>query len=164
MPQAGIEPTTYRLGGGCSVLLSYWGAPSNTWLAGNYSIFNSSPRKSFIISPMDETWRNELNAEFAQAALARSKGNEGQARVCARRAAGIAIRQYLLRRGERVPSPSAYDLLQIIEADSALPEEIRRAAGLLRLRVTEAFTLPVDADLIEEARRLCAALLPDWGD
>ena len=111
---------------------------------------------------MSENWKEELNAEFDQAAAARSKGNEGQARVCARRAAGIAIRQYLLRRGERVPSPSAYDLLRLIETDSSFPESIRRAAGLLRLRVTEAFTLPVEADLIEEARALCDALLPDW--
>ena len=111
---------------------------------------------------MDENWKQELEAEFTQAAAARAKGNEGQARVCARRAAGIAIRQYLLRRGESVPSPSAYDLLQLIEADPAFAEDIRRAASLLRLRVTEEFTLPVDADLIEEARKLCLALLPDW--
>ena len=111
---------------------------------------------------MTETWKEELELEFRRARDARARKNEGQARVCARRAAGIAIREYLLRRGERVPSPSAYDLLQLIEADVSFSEDIRRAASLLRLRVTEAFTLPVDADLIEEARKLCAALLPDW--
>ena len=44
----------------------------------------------------------DLHIEFERAASARRKGNEGQARVCARRAAGIAIREYLIRRGTRL--------------------------------------------------------------
>jgi hypothetical protein len=40
----------------------------------------------------------------------RARGNEGQARVCARRAAGAVLREYFQRRGLPVRSPSAYDL------------------------------------------------------
>jgi hypothetical protein len=32
----------------------------------------------------------------------------------------------------------------------------------LTLRVNEEFELPVQADLVAEARFLCQALLPDW--
>ena len=39
-------------------------------------------------------WQEKLNLEFQRAEDARAKNNEGQARVCARRAAGIAIREY----------------------------------------------------------------------
>ena len=40
-------------------------------------------------------WQLNIEAEFEKAEQARRRGNEGQARVCARRAAGIAIREYL---------------------------------------------------------------------
>jgi len=36
----------------------------------------------------------QIDAEFKHAEQARSRGNEGQARVCARRAVGIAAREY----------------------------------------------------------------------
>ncbi len=104
----------------------------------------------------------DLHTEFERAASARRKGNEGQARVCARRAAGIAIREYLIRRGTRPPSLSAYDLLNLIKEDAHLSPHLRRIADHLTLRVTEEFRLPVEADLVAEARLLCQGLLPDW--
>jgi HEPN domain-containing protein len=106
-------------------------------------------------------WKSKLQAEFERAKAARSEGNEGQARVCARRAAGIAIREYLLRRGQSVHTASAYDLLmQLIEDPSTTPE-VRQTATYLTLRVKEDFNLPVDVDLLAEAHRLCNKLLSD---
>ncbi len=101
----------------------------------------------------------QIQAEFEKAAQARANGNEGQARVCARRAAGIAIREYLTRRGTRPPSTSAYDLLNLIKDDPHLSPDLKLAADHLTLRVTEEFKLPVDADLLAEARMLCDELL-----
>ncbi|MDD2923347.1 MAG: hypothetical protein PHQ36_13770 [Anaerolineales bacterium] len=100
-----------------------------------------------------------LQTEFDRAEQARAKGNEGQARVCARRAAGIAIREYFSRGGTRVPNASAYDLLNLLKEDSRLPAEMQRAVERLTLRVTEEFKLPVNADLVAEARMLCNWLL-----
>lgn len=100
-----------------------------------------------------------LQAEFERAAQARARGNEGQARVCARRAAGIAIREYFTRSGKRVPSASAYDLLHLLKQDARLPAELQPVVEHLILRVTEEFKLPVHADLIAEARTLCDWLL-----
>ncbi len=111
---------------------------------------------------MTSNWKADLQAEFERAEDARARGNEGQARVCARRAAGIAIREYLARRGAPIPSASAYDLLRYLGEQPDTPPHLQQAAAYLTLRVTEAFKLPTDADLIAEARRLCAALLPDW--
>jgi len=104
-------------------------------------------------------WQSQLEAEFERAQQARERENEGQARVCARRAAGIAIREYLSRRGIRPPSPSAYDLLNLIKEDPALPPELKRIAADLTVRVTEEFKLPLDVDLVVEARRFCDELL-----
>jgi hypothetical protein len=99
-----------------------------------------------------------LQIEFERAAQARAKGNEGQARVCARRAAGIAAREYFSRREIRVPAASAYDLLNKLK-DEALPIEMKVIVEHLTARVTEEFKLPMDADLLAEARALCEWLL-----
>ncbi len=106
-----------------------------------------------------EDWQSEIQAEFDRAAQARQRNNEGQARVCARRAAGIAIREYLNRRGIRPPSTSAYDLLTLIQEDPLLPTDLKQIAGHLTVRVTEEFRLPVDVDLVAEARQFCDGLL-----
>jgi hypothetical protein len=103
--------------------------------------------------------KNNLQLEFERAQQARINKNEGQARVCARRAAGMAIREYLTRNGTRVPSMSAYDLLNLIKGDALLPSDLKLVADHLTLRVTEEFELPIQADLIAEARLLCDWLL-----
>ena len=100
-----------------------------------------------------------MQIEFDRAAQARARGNEGQARVCARRAAGIAIREYLTRQAIRPPSSSAYDLLNLIKGDPHLSSDLKQIADHLTLRVTEEFKLPVDADLVAEARTFCEDLL-----
>ena len=104
-------------------------------------------------------WQNELQLEFERAEQARAKGNEGQARVCARRAAGVAIREYLARRGIRPPSASAYDLLNLIKEDLHLSPDLKLIADHLTARVTDEFKLPISADLVAEAKQLCDALL-----
>jgi hypothetical protein len=104
-------------------------------------------------------WKEKLQTEFDRAESARARGNEGQARVCARRAAGIAIREYYGRRGQSVRTPSAYDLLGLLAQEPHLPPDLKQATAHLTLRVTEEFKLPVEVDLLDEARKLCDGLL-----
>lgn len=104
-------------------------------------------------------WQTEIAAEFEKAEQARARGNEGQARVCARRAAGVATRKYLTRRGLRPSTASAYDLLNQLKSDPELSPELKRIAEHLTLRVTEDFRLPVNVDLVAEARLFCRKLL-----
>ena len=111
-----------------------------------------------IISGMTD-WQAKIQAEFDRAEQARAKGNEGQARVCARRAAGVAIREYLTRNGTPPSSASAVDLLTLLKEDPRLSPDLKLIVDHLTLRVTEEFKLPVDADLVAEARKLCAELL-----
>ena len=113
---------------------------------------------SIIISHMND-FNTQLRNEFEKAQQARINKNEGQARVCARRAAGIAIREYLTRNGTRVPSMSAYDLINLLKEDTLLPPHLKLIADHLTVRVTEEFELPVEADLIAEARVMCDWLL-----
>jgi HEPN domain-containing protein len=101
----------------------------------------------------------EIQAELDRAEEARARSNEGQARVCARRAAGMAAREYLTRRGEKIRTPSAYDLLKILGEEESISPELRQSAHYLTLRVNEEFKLPVNVDLLAEARKFCAELL-----
>lgn len=107
-------------------------------------------------------WKTQLTNELQMAADARAVKNEGKTRVCARRAAGVAIREYLTRRGVKPPSVSAYDLLKVLEEMDETPADLRQASAYLRLRVTEEFRLPVEVDLVSEAKKICTALLPEW--
>jgi len=102
-----------------------------------------------------------IEDEFRRAEQARSRGNEGQARVCARRAAGIAAHEYFARRGQIIHTPSAYDLLNLLAEDSSLPEDLRQIAAHLTLRVNQDFKLPADIDIIIEAKKLCEELTND---
>lgn len=104
-------------------------------------------------------WQSDIQAEFEKASQARERGNEGQARVCARRAAGIAAREYLTRRGIRPPSVSAYDVLNLLKDDALLSPDLRSIADHLTVRVTEEFKLPINVDLVEEAKFFCEELL-----
>jgi len=106
-------------------------------------------------------WKEKIQIEFNRAETARADGNEGQARVCARRAAGIAIREYYTRRGQAIRTPSAYDLLHRLIEEPHLSPDLKQAAVYLTVRVTEEFKLPIDVDLIGVARQLCDRLLAE---
>ncbi len=97
-------------------------------------------------------WENEIQVELNLAKTARSVQNEGRARVCARRAAGIAARAYLGRAGKKVRTPSAFDVLNLIARDPELPETLRERAKRLVQPVDEDFKLPAHVDLIQDAK------------
>ena len=101
---------------------------------------------------------SEIQMELENAELARAEGNVGRARVCARRAAGMAVRDYFARQGVRPRSSSAYELLRLVADDPAVPADLREYAAHLTLRVDEEFSLPTGIDLIAEARALCMRL------
>ena len=111
---------------------------------------------------MKNNWKTQLHNEFKMAEDARNIDNMGKMRVCARRAAGISIREYLTKRGITPPNQNAYALLKYLDEMSDTPATLRLASNHLRLRVTEDFRLPIDVDLIAEAQTICSALTPDW--
>jgi len=100
----------------------------------------------------------KIQSELDQAAAARAAGNEGKARVCARRAAGMAAREYLNRLGIQAKTASAYSMLNALAEFPDLDPELRRAALDLTRRVDQDFQLPAGMDLIAEARKLCIRL------
>ena len=101
----------------------------------------------------------EIESELENAERARQAGNEGRARVCARRAAGIAARDFLARQGIRLRDRSALTALRSLAEFPGLAPDLRTCALHLVTRVTVEFTLPVDADLIADARQLIGGLV-----
>ncbi len=94
----------------------------------------------------------KINHELNLGESARHKGNEGMARVCARRAAGIAAQAYLEQNGFDTRKLNGLDALRIINQNLAFAAPLRRSAGLLIMRVTPEHQLPVEVDLLQEAR------------
>jgi hypothetical protein len=108
------------------------------------------------------SWQQAIIKELDQAQFAREAGKEGMARVCARRAAGIAIGKYLEENNFPDPGPSVMDRLQSLCAIPHIADRTKRSANLLSLRVDTYHQLPIDADLIEEAQSLIASLFPEF--
>jgi len=100
----------------------------------------------------------EIAAELEKAERARLSGNEGRARVCARRAAGMMAQDFLARHTLRLRNPGAYAALQALVEFPGLAPDLREAAIHLTSRVDEAFTLPANVDLIADARKLIGGL------
>jgi len=109
---------------------------------------------------MTNTFINyEVENELNNARTARANGNEGKARVCARRAAGLALRNYFKKQDLPEEGLSAYQLLKAFLNLSGIPPKAKQNAINLTLRVTESFNLPDHVDLITEARSLCEQLV-----
>ncbi|HBG75136.1 MAG: hypothetical protein A2X25_05165 [Chloroflexi bacterium GWB2_49_20] len=100
----------------------------------------------------------EVDYELHNAHVARAAGNEGRARVCARRAAGLAVRKYFERKDFQLNNKSAYELLLTLINQPGIPPTALQNAINLTMRVSESFMLPTQVDLIIEARSLCEQL------
>jgi len=95
-------------------------------------------------------WKVEYKQEIERAILSRADGNEGMARVCARRAAGIIIGEYLNRLGYSAMSNSAYDRLSLFNNLPNVEEKYKEIARHFLLKVTRDHNLPMKADLIND--------------
>lgn len=102
----------------------------------------------------EELKRIEVELDLAN--QARNAGNEGRARVCARRAAGWAAGRFWAVQRD-IPAPkSAYTLLLWLSGASEVPEAIRQAAHRLTVRVGSDQQLPHKQDPLEDAQAVVA--------
>ena len=98
-----------------------------------------------------------IEEELGRGLEARAALNEGRARVCARRAAGAAVREYFRLIGAPGEG-SAYDLLGVLAGMGAVPARAKVAAVYLLAKVDVDHNLTVDADLLAQARTLAQEL------
>jgi hypothetical protein len=102
-----------------------------------------------------------IAVERARALAARAEGNEGKVRVCARRAAGIAIAHWRERQGREIRGSDALSLLKGLRDDPAAPAKVREAAERLTARVTPEFTSPHAEDPLDDADIVIRRLLDE---
>ncbi len=81
------------------------------------------------------------------------------ARVCARRAAGILISEYLLRRGYRETNINANTLLLFFVNLPDTDEKCKQICRHLLMKVNQEHNLPAQIDLIQEVTWLKDNLL-----
>jgi len=104
---------------------------------------------------------NSYHDELSNAMIARSMGNEGKARVCARRAAGIIIGEYLKRQGFNNLNQSAYDRLSIFNKLPNIDPYLKVISTHFLLKVNHDHELPGNVDLIAEVQTLQMSLLKE---
>ena len=92
-----------------------------------------------------------MERELATGAAAALEGNNGKARVCARRAAGAAIEYWLQSHPGRLSSIDALNRLREVSRDSEVPSGVRMAAARLTSRITPEFRSPHPEDPLEDA-------------
>jgi len=108
---------------------------------------------------MAENYRTkEVEGELERAERYRQEGNQGRSRVCARLAAGSAVKRFLREiKYPHIPI-SSYQTLLTASTLKNLPEEARQSLRLLTLRVNEEHQLPPGVDLIRETEKLVSIL------
>jgi len=111
-------------------------------------------------------WQQQAEDELQRAELARQNGNEGQARVSARRAAGTIVREYLRQQGFEASQMSAYETLLFALSLPHLPASARPILEHLVLRVEPGGKMPIPVDLVAETRQLAFQLkmVPNQAD
>ena len=102
---------------------------------------------------------DQYEIELKNALAARKAGNEGKARVCARRAAGIIVGEHFSRQGIQLTDRSAYDRIKYLLSMENITDEVRETAQHFLIRVTPEQKLPIQADLIADAKWMETTLL-----
>jgi len=95
---------------------------------------------------------NLIEQELATAEQALKIGNQGKARVCARRAVGLADDVWLAKHSVPPIRGDALAHLRRIQQDSSLPSHVREAAERLFTAVTQKASAPFSTDPIGDAR------------
>ncbi len=106
-----------------------------------------------------ENWELLFQTEINHAYTARLEGNEGKARVCARRAANILIQQYF-KEQQLYYSKNAIKNLTSLQSHIHPSHPAQGLITNLLLRVDENFKLPSGIDLVADVLQLKDFLFP----
>ncbi len=101
-----------------------------------------------------EEVRERIAQELGQVQRALNIGNFGLARVCGRRAAGLALLYWQEKQPEAVSGRSFMEALKYTAAGGEFPEEIRLTAQRLVTALNEAGKAPLTLNPAEDARTI----------
>lgn len=104
-------------------------------------------------------WKQSTKEELNLAEQARNSGNEGRARVCARRAAGHVAGEYLLRNGIILQTESAIQKIRYLKSSPGISLLERETLEHFLIHITPEHKLPIEADLTADVHILARQLL-----
>jgi hypothetical protein len=102
---------------------------------------------------------DRIGKELSTARQARTTGNDGMVRVCARRAAGIAVSFWLEQNSRQGWGLDAMSQLKNLQSDESTPRGVRDAAMRLTARITEQFKSTFSTDPIADSETIINNLL-----
>lgn len=100
-----------------------------------------------------------IQIELDRAHAAQEAGKQGMARVCARRSAGMAVKEYLHHKGIETGEFNNFELMASPEFRRLLPESVQTSLERLTMTVDMDYNLPVEIDLIEDARQVIKIII-----
>jgi hypothetical protein len=106
---------------------------------------------------LEPSYESQFWVELHNAQISLAAGLEGRARVCARRAASILLRDYLNQRNEVDLNLNSMELIQFMQEKSQNPE-LSSLLSHFSERVNEEHHLPSDSDLIASLFELAQML------
>ncbi len=98
------------------------------------------------------SWQEQIERELGKAAEGLQNGNDGLARVCARRAVAVAMHLWSTQQDRSGSQGDAMHQLRLIQEHPTFPLPIREAPQRLLTKVTEQQRLPMTTDPITDAR------------
>jgi len=102
--------------------------------------------------PPREYFIEQIEKEFALARAAQANGNEGMARVCARRAAGHALTWLRTKHAREEWGTDAIRQLNGLKEDASFPVEVREAAMRLTTKISDRFVYPFTTQPVGDAQ------------
>jgi len=102
-----------------------------------------------------------VQIELTRVQEALNAGNDGKARACARRAAGLAISFWLQNRKSLPWGLDSMNQLQAAAAEESLPGTVRQAALRLTTKITDRLAAPFSTDPLADAGILVDYFLAD---
>lgn|SRR3972149_6316188 len=111
-------------------------------------------------------WLQKVRLELERAEAARMGGNEGMARVCARRAAGWTVQAYLGSMGIELKSNNVLDQFRYLLNEEMLAPALKPILEHMLQPLEKKDPLgesvwPLEANLVAEAQQLLRSLFPD---
>lgn len=105
-----------------------------------------------------------IDQELRAAEEAWKVGNEGKARVCARRAVALAATSWSTRMGQAPGPADVMERLRRIQQHAAFPVSVREAAERLSTAVTKRRAMPFTVDPLADAGLIIRYLTADARD
>lgn len=98
--------------------------------------------------------REQIEIELSNSSKFTLRNELGKSRVCARKAAGLALRYWFQDKGLITEAISPFKAIELFYNSIDIPPDIHQAASLLLQKVDANYHFPDNIKLIDEAQKI----------